>query len=253
MNCEQIKGLKNAYADREIDLVRSTEIDQHLKACPACSKAYENIRTLSSAIKSAELYFPAPAQLKRRIHKSLRGEAEIPARESFNWSQWLKWLIPVAGTALIALFLAATLLVRSADNRLEQEVTASHVRSLMVSHLNDVASSDQHTVKPWFDGKVDFAPPVSDLAQHGFPLVGGRLDYLDGRPVAALVYQRNKHFINLFIWPTKGRSSATQKPGVRQGYNLIHWSDSAMAYWAVSDLNPRELSEFVEFIKNSGK
>jgi anti-sigma factor RsiW len=253
MNCEQIEALKSAYADRELDLVRSTEIEEHLKGCPACSQAYENIRTLSSAIQSADLYFPAPAQLKSRIQASLRGGAKVPAREPFIWSQWLKWLIPVAGTALIALLLTTTLLLPSSDDRLEQEVTASHVRSLMVSHLNDVASSDQHTVKPWFDGKLDFAPPVSDLAQHGFPLVGGRLDYLGGRPVAALVYQRNKHFINLFIWPATGRSSTTPKLGVRQGYNLVHWSGSGMTYWAVSDLNPRELNDFVELIKNPAK
>ncbi len=166
-----------------------------------------------------------------------------------NWWQWLKWGIPVAGTALIAFLLATALTRPSTDERLAQEVTASHVRSLMAAHLTDVASSDQHTVKPWFDGKIDFAPPVKDLAAQGFPLVGGRLDYLQNRQVAALIYQRHKHFVNLFIWPAPRSSNTTEKPAVRQGYNLIHWNQSGMTFWAVSDLNPAELREFVELIK----
>lgn len=255
MNCQEIETLKHAYADRELDLVRTTEIESHLSGCRACSQAYENIRALGSALKSADLYFKAPAQLRRRIRESLGAEnKDTSTLERSNaptpfWWQWLKWGIPIAGTALIALLVAPALLGPSTDPRLAQEVTASHYRSLLATHLTDVASSDQHTVKPWFAGKIDFAPPVKDLAAQGFPLVGGRLDYLQDRQVAALVYLRSQHKINLFIWPATGSSNTPKKPVVRLGFNLIHWTESGMNFWAVSDLNAAELREFAELIK----
>ncbi|MBA3356983.1 MAG: anti-sigma factor [Pyrinomonadaceae bacterium] len=120
----------------------------------------------------------------------------------------------------------------------------------MANHLTDVPSSDQHTVKPWFDGKLDFAPPVTDLTAQGFPLVGGRLDYISNRPVAALVYQRRQHFINLFIWLSTNDSESGNKIMTRQGYNLIRWNQSGMTYWAVSDLNLNELQEFAQAVQN---
>jgi len=269
VNCKEVADLKDAYADRELDRVRAAEFEQHLSGCRACSQAQENIRVLSSALKSADLYFKAPPQLQQSIHKLVTADVvaadvrrrtpEFPSKNPSphigGYNVWaalrnlLKFGLPVAGTAVIAFLLATRLVGPSADQRLAQEITASHVRSLMANHLTDVASSDQHTVKPWFDGKIDFAPPVKDLAAQGFPLVGGRLDYIQDRQVAALVYQRHKHFVNLFVWPAGDSSNAREKRAVGRGYNLIHWTESGMNFWAVSDLNSDELKAFAKLMK----
>ena len=166
-----------------------------------------------------------------------------PERKFWNWS-WLTAATTSVAALCLAVLLTVTLTRPSAQQQLAQEIVSSHVRSLMASHTLDVASSDQHTVKPWFDGKLDFAPPVKDLTAQGFPLIGGRLDYLGGRAVAALVYQRQKHVINVFIWPAK---EADSRPGAFpaiQGYNLVHWSQAGMDFWMVSDLNSKELEDF---------
>ena len=247
MNCTEIQALKHAFVDGELDLVRNMEIEQHLKTCGACARASENLQTLRTIIRSSDLHFQAPPALRRRIRSAI-GEAG-PRRGASLFTLWqrLKLLIPVAGIAVLALLLIPGILSHSEDRRLAQEVTSSHVRSFMASHLTDVASSDQHTVKPWFDGKIDFAPPVIQLTDHGFPLVGGRLDYLENRTVAALVYQRQKHFINIFIWPSTHDAGA--KIINQKGYHLVHWSGAGMTCWAVSDLNINELTDFTRLIQ----
>ena len=164
-----------------------------------------------------------------------------------------RWLGVAASLAFVALMLwrlVPNLPGSSIDDRLTQELIAGHVRSLMVSHLTDVPSSDQHTVKPWFEGKLDFSPPVSDVTEQGFPLLGGRLDYLGNRPVAALVYRHQQHVINLFIWPAAQEEDVRERTLTRQGYQLIHWVKAGMSYWAVSDLNARELHNFVRAVQN---
>jgi anti-sigma factor RsiW len=252
MNCAEAKDLMHAYADGELDLVHALEMEKHLADCAACSRAYENIRSLKSALKSDPLYFKAPLGLERRIQASLYGEKRKPATAPFAWTNLLRIAIPVAAAAVLAFLLIPIFTRPSIDERLVLEVTASHVRSLMADHRTDIASSNQHTVKPWFEGKLDFAPTVVDLTQQGFPLVGGRLDYIEGRPAAALVYQRNKHSINLFIWPASTKSDRSEKATVQKGYNLIHWRASGMNYWAISDLNAAELKQFVELLMKNG-
>lgn len=249
MTCQEVIPLKHAYADGELDLVCTLEIEKHLAACPSCSHAYENVRSLKLAVQSSDLYLSAPPALRRRVLNTIRGQVGGVRRRSPVWWGMFKMLIPAAGVALIALLLLPVLSGRSLDKQLEEEVVSSHVRSLMLDHKTDVASSDKHTVKPWFQGKLDFSPPVNDLADHGFPLVGGRLDYLQGRPVAALVYQRRQHLINLFVWPTAGPAIISDRFMVRQGYNLVNWTKAGMTFWTVSDLNPTDLAGFVQLMK----
>lgn len=255
MNCPETQDLIHGYVDSELDLVRSLEIERHIEGCESCARAYQTQQDLKGALQSVPLRFTASNDLRRRIRSSLREAGEpAPARRALNWWQAWRWAGAVAALALVAgtsWNLGHISRAHSGDELVAQEVIDSHVRSLMANHLEDVPSTDQHTVKPWFNGKLDFSPPVQDLAKEGFPLVGGRLDYLENRPVAALVYQRRKHFINLFIWPSTHASG--QGAVMRQGYNLLHWTRSGMAFWAASDLNSTELQEFVKLLQQPGR
>jgi len=265
MNCEEATKLKDGYLDGELDPITSQTIEQHLRECPKCDQAYKTHGSLIRAIGNATPYYKAPAELRERIQSSLREEiAELPTRNfardaqplfprrqsrprpilwETSWN-WLALAAAIIFAAIIALTLVPRLQRPGADQFLATQLISSHVRSLMASHLTDVASSDQHTVKPWLDTKLDFAPPVVDLSNEGFPLIGGRLDYLDNRPVAALVYGRRKHFINLFVWPAASNESKAPKTITRQGYQLLHWADADFNYWAVSDVNVNDLQTF---------
>ena len=265
MNCEEIANLMDGYLDGELDALTSQKIEQHLRDCRKCEEAYEVETAMAHAISQAAPYYKAPPELRERIQVSLREAIGAPAsraattadsfpvrrpeavrRGAFFETPW-NWLALAAAIVLAALIVTSLLprLQRpGAEQFLATQLIASHVRSLMADHLTDVASSDQHTVKPWLDVKLDFAAPVVDLSGDGFPLIGGRLDYLDNHSVAALVYQRRKHFINLFIWPTTSKDSKEQKMVERDGYHLVHWADGDFTYWAVSDVSVGDLQNF---------
>ncbi len=265
MNCEEATRLMDGYLDGELDPIASQTIEQHLRECDKCDQAYKAHALLIRSISDKTPYYRAPAGLRERIQSSLREEIaersprsvsrEIPSlfrskqseRRAIPFGTQWNWLALAAAivlAAIIAFNLVPRLQRPGADQLLATQLIASHVRSLMANHLTDVASSDQHTVKPWLDTKLDFAPVVADLTSDGFPLVGGRLDYLDNRPVAALVYQRRKHFINLFVWPAESGSTGADKRITRQGYQLLHWVDSDFNYWAVSDVSDNDLQVF---------
>jgi anti-sigma factor RsiW len=249
VNHEQAERLLQGYVDGELELRDTLGMENHLETCEICARVYQEQWALHSALATGALYYRAPAQLSKRIQSSIRPASAPPLVSRRILQYW-----PALAVALVILVVGLLGVVRllptlSPDNQVATEVLSSHLRSLMATHLTDVASSDQHTVKPWFDGKVDFSPTVVDLAAQGFPLIGGRLDYLDHRTVAALVYQRRLHIINLFIWPT-GSTDTTLHSQDRQGYHLFYWNQSGMTYWAVSDVSVQDMQTFVQLIQH---
>jgi anti-sigma factor RsiW len=256
VNCEQVAELIHAHADGELDLAHALEVDRHLAECTACAQRAEQLGALRAAIGGASLRYAAPPQLRQRIRTALSPNVEQPPVVP-----WFRWRYVATAAALAAAILliglpwAETWWQPAAADRFAQEVVSNHVRSLLADHLLDVASEDKHTVKPWFAGRIDFSPQVADLKDHDFPLVGGRLDVLDGRPVAALVYKHGKHVINLFVRPAsqpgkKTMSMSEQRKGATfQGFHIVNWTEAGLEYVAISDLNEIELQEFANLIQ----
>ena len=235
MTHDEVTRLGGAYLDGELDAARAAELESHLTGCPTCQAHLTALGDLSTAIRSAP-YHRAPERLVAWALPSRARRRPTLGRRPWPWA--------AAAAVVLAVGLAGWLHARpGAEAALTETVISSHVRSLMAGHLLDVVSSDRHTVKPWFAGRVDFAPTVVDLATDGFPLAGGRLDYLDGHAVAALVYQRREHTINVFVWPSPGETAVTASD-VR-GFHVAHWSARGMTYWVVSDLARSELDDFV--------
>ncbi|MBV8571767.1 MAG: anti-sigma factor [Acidobacteriaceae bacterium] len=249
MSCHQTRQWLDAYFDGELDLVRTLEFEEHLKDCGECRDARDGYDTLRQSLQTPGVYHKAPEALQQKIRTHLRHATAVHQMPStFAASPAWRLLAAAASIAIVVIVTALSVeWARSHSSKeiLAQQVVSSHIRSLLADHLTDVPSSDQHTVKPWFNGKLDFAPDVKDLAGEGFPLAGGRLDYLDHHRVAALVYKRRQHTINLFVWPTSGSDSRPETVAL-DGYNIVHWNRSGMTYWAVSDLNARELRIFAD-------
>jgi len=248
MNCEECRELIDPYIDNELDVSATILLKSHLRECPQCRPLLESRKALQTLLKRPELQFEIPDTLRGKIRSALP-DATVRAQHRSRTRSIIPWVfVPFALAAALAVVLAILkpggIPDRSRTNALAEEVISSHVRSLLATHLLDVPSTDQHTVKPWFDGKLKFSPPVQDFAEHGFRLIGGRLDYLDGREVAAVVYQRNKHIINLFIWPSESAPSAAAKGFTKDGFNVLHWESDGFEFWAVSDVNAADLKAF---------
>jgi anti-sigma factor RsiW len=250
MTCTAARELIESYLDGELDPSAKAEMEDHLMSCSSCAETHARVRQLQMDIRTQAPYYDPPADLERRVRAALAQAAKKEAKSDSGAWQWFA----IAATILLACSLALNFsLFRSHGNdrdTLAQNIVSSHVRSLIGTHLLDVPSSDRHTVKPWFNGKLDFSPDVKDFVSQGFPLIGGRIEYLEDRPVAALVYQRRQHVINVFVWPTA--SSADHAGELTQkGFNIIHWTKAGMTYWAVSDLNLSELRQFSDFYKGN--
>jgi anti-sigma factor RsiW len=256
MDCKETLALLPAYVDQELGVSETIEIDKHMQVCPACHGELVSQNALRVALKKHATCFQAPEQLESQIRSALPLENKRrgrPAKGALNWFGPFNWFnLGAALTSVVALAwsISLYLAVPSPNDLLAEDIVSSHVRSLMVNHIADVASSDHHTVKPWFNGKLDFSPDVNDLTSQGFPLVGGRLDYIDHRAVAALVYRHRQHLINVYVWPDAGKQNVTVKTMSIQGYQLVNWADGRMNYWVVSDLNPRELMVLVRLLQS---
>jgi len=246
--CDKILLLQAEF-DGELDAAQSLSMTQHRESCAICRDAWQRLQSTRQVLRAKASYHKASAGLIARLDAALPelvSPMPIPRRAPAHALR--RWWQPVAGfgfgtVAAVVLTLMFMTPVQTVD--LADLVVASHVRSMQAGHLLDVASNDQHNVKPWFDGRVDFAPPVKNLADRGFPLIGGRLDYLQDRNVAALVYRAGPHVINVLIWPSAEAAPVPPQPTERGGYNIIRWQERGMNIWAVSDLNATELKDFV--------
>jgi anti-sigma factor RsiW len=252
MDCAKARTVIECYADGELDAVTSATIEKHLEQCARCQSALERLNSLSILIKEAAPYRSAPDRLSRAINARVRGANAAPSRAGTGWSHWWQPVALVAVTAVVTWIAALELKPPATKHLVVAEVISSHARAKLTGHVADVVSSERHTVKPWLSSRLDFSPPVIDLTSAGFPLVGGRLDYLDHRPVAVAVYRRRQHVIDLFIWPeTEARLAAITQTSSERGYQIVQWTDRGMTFWAISDLNALELKTFSEMFSRA--
>jgi anti-sigma factor RsiW len=255
-DCTEMRLLIQADVDGELTPSDAAAVGAHLGHCSTCATLQAELVSLSRRMRLEVPYYLAPNELQSALRARLATMA-APAEQgpsganddSVFWRYRLPrprlgQVVSFGGGFALAACLALVFLLPSATG-LPDAVVSDHIRALQPGHLMDVVSTDQHTVKPWFDGRLDFAPPVKDLKAEGFPLAGGRLDYLAGKSVAALIYQRRQHVIDLYVWPDGGHLDHGPTEGSRNGYNYLRWSQDGMTFWAVSDLGANELADFV--------
>ena len=245
MTCDEAEILLHALIDGELDAGHAREVEQHVAGCARCTAALADYRAMSAAIAGADVRYTAPSSLRERIEASLpqpKSAEVVPLRS--RRSVLRGFAMGSVVSALAATGLVAIVLRNDDEQRIESEVVSAHLRSLQAGHLIDVVSTDQHTVKPWFNGKLDVSPPVIDLTAQGFTLIGGRLDYLDARAIGAVVYKRRQHVINLFVAQTASTERKPAKMETMQGFSVLRWSEQGMNFWAVSDIGADELTEF---------
>ena len=241
MTCDEAEILLHALIDGELDAGHARAVEDHIAGCAACAAELAAYRTISKAIAGADLRYTAPPALRRCIEASLP-QSQAPSRRAVLRG----FAMGSAVSAIAATGLVAIVLRSDDEARIESEIVSAHLRSLQAGHLTDVISTDQHTVKPWFNSKLDVAPPVVDLTAQGFTLIGGRLDYVDARAIGAIVYRRRAHVINLFVAQTAGTEPRAARIETIQGFNIRRWSERGLNYWAVSDLAADELADFGE-------
>jgi anti-sigma factor RsiW len=251
MTCDEAKILLHALIDGELDAGHAREVEAHIATCPSCAAELAAYRQMREAMGKANLRYTAPASLRQRIEAALPKATPKPAPSNVTplasrRSVLRGFAMGSALSALAATGLVAVVLRNDDQQLIESEIVSAHLRSLQPGHLIDVVSTDQHTVKPWFNGKLDVSPPVIDLTAQGFTLIGGRLDYVDARAIGAVVYKRRAHVINLFVAQTSSTARRPARIETVQGFNIRRWSDRGLNYWAVSDIGADELAEFGE-------
>ncbi|UPJ61024.1 anti-sigma factor [Bradyrhizobium sp. 192] len=243
MTCDEARIMLHALLDGELDAGHAREVEAHIASCTACAAEFAAQREMQRVLADTSLRYTAPASLRNRIEASLPGpQRQQPTRRSLLRG----FAMGSAVSALAATGIVAVVLRQDDQQRILSEVVSAHLRSLQAGHLIDVVSTDQHTVKPWFNGKLDVAPPVIDLTAQGFTLVGGRLDYIDARAIGAVVYKRRQHVINLFVSQTSSTEHRPPKTQTMQGFNCRRWGERGLNFWAVSDIGADELAEFVD-------
>jgi len=249
MKCDEIRKALSAFADGELSSARAQQIRDHLPSCTACSEEYRAMDDLRGKIQSADLYALAPEYLGKQISNHLQA-TENCHTPWYSVSPRFAFSIPAMLLGLVIGWAGMFYYhLQQAQDGLLDSLASAHIRSLMVDHVTDIASSDSHTVKPWFHGRLDFSPPVHDLTRDGYPLLGGRLDYLAGGSTAVLVYRHRQHTINLFITPN-AEQLVTVKSTEYRGYNILSWDDGGLSYWVVSDLNMSDLEDFRALFKS---